>query len=241
MSSKISLYQALKQSGLFSSKDAIVQAINNGKVTVDGIVTTAVKFQFSPKKRIVCVDGKPLTFVSKKYIVLNKPAGYSCQKNDNFPYVVSLLPFDDSIRNSLFSIGRLDVPTTGLLIITNDGNLSAQLAEPQRRITKTYRALLKNKIIDEDIKKLEQGVFILIEGEKYKTLPAIVKKISENLIEISITEGKYRQIRKMLETVGNKVVALERITIGNLLLGNLSQGKFIEYGYEDLQKKIFGI
>ncbi|MBI5072195.1 rRNA pseudouridine synthase, partial [Candidatus Woesearchaeota archaeon] len=178
--------------------------VNSNRVTIDGISTAALKFQFSPKKRTVCIDGKPISFVSKKYLVLNKPAGYSCQKNGNFPYVVSLLACDDATKNSLFPIGRLDVPTTGLLIITNDGTLSALLAEPKRNVTKTYHALLKQKITDEQIIKLRQGVIIQVDGEEYKTLPPKVNKISwksENNIEIIITEGKYRQVRKMLEAV----------------------------------------
>ena len=192
MSSKISLYQALKQTGKFLSKAEITKVISSGKVTVDDVPTTALKFQFSPKKRIVCVEGKQISFVAKKYIVMNKPAGYSCQKNDNFAYVMNLLDLDAQTKNSLFPIGRLDIPTIGLIIITNDGTLSALLSEPKRNVTKTYRALLKQKITQEQINSLNSGVSIEVDSKFYKTLPAVVTKLDENNIEISITEGKYR-------------------------------------------------
>lgn len=238
MTSKLSLYQALKQTGNFSTKEEIVTLVNSKRVTIDGIPTAALKFQFSPKKRKVCIDGNPISYVTKRYIVMNKPAGYSCQKNDNFSYIVSLLPFDNTTKNSLFPIGRLDVPTTGLLIITNDGTLSALLAEPKRKVTKTYHALLKLKITDEQIMKLQQGVLILVDDEQYKTLPADVEKKDDHNIIVVITEGKSRQIRKMLEAVGNKVAALQRVAIGNLQLGNLAKGDWKEYSEEELKQKL---
>ncbi len=118
--------------------------------------------------------------------------------------------------------------------------MSALLAEPKRNVTKTYHALLKHKITDEQIQQLQQGVPILVDEEQYKTLPALVEKKDDHNINIIITEGKYRQVRQMLEAVGNKVVALKRTAVGNLQLGNLAEGEWKEYPREELKKEMFG-
>ena len=90
MSKKITVYQALKQSGLFSTKEQIISVANAGQITIDGVVTKALQFQFAPAKRKLCVDGKEIFFQTKRYFVLNKPAGFSCQKNDTDPYVLKI-------------------------------------------------------------------------------------------------------------------------------------------------------
>lgn len=240
MSKKITLSQALKQSGLFSSKQEIADAVNQGKVTVDGIVTKTLQFQFSPAKKVVCVDNKPITATEKKYFILHKPAGYSCQKNDNYPYVLKLLHLPEELKNTLFVVGRLDIPTTGLLLITNDGSFGEKVTNPKSKVPKTYRVLLKNKMTEEQLKQLEAGVVILVDGEKYKTLPAIIQKENERTFQLTITEGKYRQVRKMTEAVGNQVVALQRIQLGNMKLPKeLHEGQWKEYSEDEIRKGIY--
>ncbi len=238
MSKKITLYQALKQSGLFSTKEQITTAANAGRITVDGVVTKALQFQFAPTKRKVCVDGKEISFQTKRYFVLNKPAGFSCQKNDSDPYVVKILDLPLEVKNSLFPVGRLDVATSGLLIITNDGDFSAALTEPERKVSKTYRILLKQKITEKQLEALQKGVVISVENVKYQTLPAVVQKIDDITITLSIVEGKNRQVRKMIEAVGNEVVELSRIAIGELQLGKLQEGLWREYNEELIKKML---
>ena len=238
MSKKITVYQALKQSGLFSTKEQITAVANAGQITVDGVVTKALQFQFSPAKRKLCVDGKEISFQTKRYFVLNKPAGFSCQKNDRDPYVVKILDLPLEVKNSLFPVGRLDVGTTGLLIITNDGAFSAALLEPERNVSKTYRVSLKQKITEKQLEALQKGVVILIENVKYQTRPAVVQKIDDRTLTLSIVEGKNRQVRKMIESVGNEVVALSRIAIGELLLGKLQEGLWREYNEELIKKML---
>ncbi|MBI5002350.1 rRNA pseudouridine synthase [Candidatus Woesearchaeota archaeon] len=238
MTKKITLYQALKQSGLFSTKEQIISVANAGQITVDGVVTKALQFQFAPTKRTVCVNGKEISFQTKRYFVLNKPAGFSCQKNDRDPYVVKILDLPAEVKNSLFPVGRLDVGTTGLLIITNDGAFSAALLEPERNVSKTYRVSLKQKITEKQLEALQKGVVILIENVKYQTLPAVVEKLDDRTLAISIVEGKNRQVRKMIEAVGNDVVALSRIAIGTLQLGKLEEGHWREYSEELIKKML---
>lgn len=238
MSKKITVYQALKQSGLFSTKEQITTAANAGRITVDGVVTKALQFQFSPAKRTLCVNGKEIVFQKKIYFVLHKPAGFSCQKNDRDPYVVKLLDLPLEVKNSLFPVGRLDVATSGLLIITNDGAFSAALMEPQRNVSKTYRVQLKQKVTEKQIEVLQKGVVIFVENEKYQTRPAVVQKIGDYTITLSIVEGKNRQVRKMIEAVGNDVAELSRIAIGRLQLGKLQEGKWREYNEELIKKML---
>ncbi len=241
MSKKVTLYQALKQSGLFASKEELTNAVNKGRVTVDGIVTKTLQFQFSPIKRKIFVDNNPISLTEKRYFVLNKPQAYSCQKNDNYPYVVQLLDIPQEIKNTLFVIGRLDIPTTGLLLITNDGAFGERLTNPKSNIPKTYKILLKEKVTQGQCDALKNGVVIDVQGKDYKTAPATVQPIDERTILLTITEGKYRQVRKMAEAVGNTVAALMRIQIGNLNLPkNLHEGQWREYSEEEMKDMFSG-
>ncbi len=226
MSQKYSLYQLLKRTGKFSQKQEIIRAISKGRVQVDKKVTTSAQFQCNPLKREVLLDGKEIHLVPLMYIVLNKPERYSCQKNDDkYPYVVNLLKLDPEIKNSLFVIGRLDVPTTGMLIITNDGRLSTRLLNPKSKVPKKYKVLAKDAITKEQIRKLEEGVYIEVFEDEYLTEEAKVERISSHEIYLTITEGKFRQVRKMLGAVGNLVMALERVAIGKLKLPDIEIGE----------------
>jgi len=225
MSQKQTLYQLLKRTGQFAEKHDIMKAISKGKVSVDGKVTTCAKFQCNPLKRKVLLNSKPIELVPLMYFILNKPRNYSCQKNDRYPYVVDLLRIDKLVKNSLFVMGRLDIPTTGMLIITNDGKLATRLMKPNQKVPKKYEVLCKVSITNTQIEKLEDGVYIDVFEDEYLTLPAKVEKISDTQMYLTITEGKFRQVRKMLESVRNGVAALKRVAIGKLKLGDLEEGE----------------
>jgi 16S rRNA pseudouridine516 synthase len=225
MSQKYTLIQILKRTGQFTEKEDIVKAISKGRVSVDGKVTTCAKFQCNPLKRKVLLDSKEVELVPLMYFLLNKPQNYSCQKNDRYPYVVDLLQIDKQTKNSLFVMGRLDIPTTGLLIITNDGRLASRLMKPDQKVPKKYRVLCKGPITHTQKDELQDGIYIEVFEDEYRTLPAIVEKIGEDEIFLTITEGKFRQVRKMLEAVGNGVAELKRVSIGKLKLGNLEVGE----------------
>lgn len=239
---KTTLYQALKRSGLFKSKQELAKAVSKGQIEVDGTVTRTLQFQFDPNKKKVTYNGKEVVEAPKKYYVINKPVAYSCQRNDKYPNIVNLIDVEDDvgnrIKNSLFPIGRLDIPTTGLLIITNDGDLSKKLADPKNKVEKTYWVLTKKQVTEEQLTKLQQGVTIKVENQNYTTLPAKVKLIKPHELELTINEGKYRQVRKMLEAVGNRVMALRRDSIGNLKLKdyNISEGQWKEFEEKTIKK-----
>ncbi|MFA6888211.1 MAG: pseudouridine synthase [Candidatus Woesearchaeota archaeon] len=235
MSKKLTLYQALKKSGLFKDKDELSNAVNNGKITVDGIVTKALQFQFSPNKRKVCFDGKEINFIEKKYYVINKTLGYSCQKNDKAPYVVDIFDFPEQLKNSLFSVGRLDFQTTGLLIVTNDGDFAQTILS--EKVSKTYKVITTKEVIEPQIQHLKDGVLIHTGGEEYITKPAQVKRIDAQTILVTIHEGKHRQVRKMMKAIGNDVISLERVAIGGINI-KLEEGKWKEYSEEEIKKII---
>ena len=143
---------------------------------------------------------------------------------------------DEKTKNSLFSVGRLDEDTSGLLIITNDGKLSSRITNPDHEVNKTYLVVLKNKLSQHDIHSIEMGMYIDLEENgriyKYKSKKCKILPETSNRIKITVKEGKKREIRRMFEKIGNQVLTLERVSIGNLKLKDLnlkeSQYMFIE-------------
>jgi 16S rRNA pseudouridine516 synthase len=241
MSKKVTLYQALKQTGLFADKKEMIKFVGRGRVTVDGKKTTSLQFQLKINVQTIAIDGEAVSYVSKKYYLMNKAIGVSCQSGERFKYVVDLVDVDQKIKNTLFSVGRLDVPTTGLLIITNDGQLSSQLMEPRKKVAKKYSCLLQQKVTVEQMEQVRHGVVIVVKGHNYETLPAVVEKIDGNNVCVSITEGKHRQVRKMWKAVGNRVVGLCRVAISGLgLPKDLEEGHSKEVDGEEIKEKLFG-
>ena len=179
--------------------------------------------------------------VKKMYFALNKPQGFICQKSPGEKSVYDLL---ESLKlpkphtSSLFAVGRLDKDTEGLIVITNDGKLSDRLAKPERNISKKYLAELEKPITPEQISSMESGIEIIVDGKPYKTKPCAIKSIDGNKLEITIYEGKKRQIRKMFDSIGNKVVYLKRVSIGGLQLGNLKPGEIKQLTKEEIIEKL---
>ncbi len=160
----------------------------------------------------------------KVYYLLNKPAGYITAVTDDRgrKTVMELMP---DIPERIFPVGRLDYNTSGMLILTNDGDLVNRLMHPSQKIYKTYRARVKGLFRIADAARLREGVDI---GDKRKTAPARVEILRQNdaysEIEISIHEGRNRQVRRMCRAVGHDVIDLQRISIGNMKLGHLKEG-----------------
>lgn len=203
------------------------ELILQGKVTVNGEVVKELGRKITPNIDEVKFEGK-LVQNNKNmiYILLNKPIGYVTTAKDQFnrDTVLDLI----KIRERIIPVGRLDMYTSGALILTNDGDFVYKVTHPKHEITKTYTVTLKGKIEEEAIEKLRQGVEI----EDYTTRPAKVRilKIDEekNLsrLEITIHEGKNRQVRKMCEAVGSKVLALHRSKIGEIGVKDLKIGNW---------------
>ena len=201
--------------------------IQEGKVKVNGEVVTQLGTKIDPEQDIVEVNGKRvLPLEIKTTVVLNKPAGYVTTAHDQFnrPSVVDLVDIP-GVR--LFPIGRLDYQTTGLLLLTNDGDLSYTLTHPKKQVKKVYQALVKGAITLENVRQLEEGI-VLDDG--YKTAPAKVNVLSVrggvSKVEITIHEGKNRQVRRMMDQLNLPVLKLKRVQEGPLRLGTLAEGKY---------------
>ena len=196
------------------------ELISSGKVKVNGQVVTNLGEKVSSKD-IVEVDNKLIQKEEKKvYIVLNKPRGYVTTNSDEYnrKNVIDLI--DEDVR--VYSIGRLDKDTEGLLLLTNDGEFSNKVMHPRNKIEKTYIVTTDTNVTKEQLEKLRNGVDI---GD-YITIPTKIKRIGNDKVQIIISEGKNRQVRRMCDSVGINLLNLRRIQVGNILLGNLQSGKY---------------
>jgi len=217
-----------------SSRRKAEDLILNGCVKVNGIVVTELGTKINPEKDVVLVDNKKISeaegFI---YIKLYKPEGYVTTVKDQFgrKTVIDLV----DISERIYPIGRLDYNTSGLLLLTNDGDLANKLMHPKYHIYKTYIAEVEGRMSDEAVMRLKSGVKI----EDYKTAPAIVNivKISSNssIVQVSIYEGKNRQVRKMLDAVGHPVKTLKRISFGKINLGDLKPGAWVHLNEEEIK------
>ncbi|WP_119396360.1 16S rRNA pseudouridine(516) synthase RsuA [Salinibius halmophilus] len=196
-----------------SRKDAKRQ-IGKGNVTCNGEVEKRAAYVVAEQDEIAW-HGEQLSIAGNLYIMLNKPPGFVCSTADpEHPTVLELV--DVVSRTPLHAAGRLDIDTTGLVLLTNDGQWSHRITSPQHQCEKRYRVELADPITDEQIKQLEQGV--LLRNEDTPTLPAKVAVIDVQEILISISEGRYHQVKRMLAAVGNHVDALHREAIGPIEL-----------------------
>ena len=199
--------------------------IANGNVKINGAVVREMGAQVE-EGDVVSVNGTEIQAdTAKVYVAVNKPLGYITSMSDDRdrPTVADLVA---DVPERLFPVGRLDYNTTGLLIMTNDGELTHTLTHPKHEVSKTYVATVAGVLSNARLAKLRKGVDI----GGFVTSPAQVRVIKQNprsaVVEISIHEGKNRQVRKMFAAVGNKVQSLERVAIGDIRLGRLLQGHY---------------
>ena len=202
--------------------------IAQGLVAVDGEVITELGYKIDPGKVTVTFRGREVKAEDQVLttVMLNKPAGYVTTSHDQFgrPHVTQLVNLP-GVR--LYPVGRLDYQTTGLLLLTNDGDLTYRLTHPGHRVPKVYQALIAGEITSEEIRKLEKGVVL---EDAFRTSPAEVSLVSmksgNSKIEITIYEGKNHQVRRMAKAVGHPVLRLKRIQEGGLRLGTLKEGEY---------------
>jgi 23S rRNA pseudouridine2605 synthase len=211
------LQKFLSSAGFCSRRRGEVY-IREGHVRVNGRIITELGTKVDAEKDSISVDGQLLTIKPKLvYIALNKPRAYvtTCSQK-NKKVVVDLI----DIPERVYPVGRLDKDSTGLLLLTNDGNLHHHLLHPSFDHEKEYDVTVALPISDSSLKKLAEGVTIL----GAKTRSAGVDRLSTRRFLIRLKEGKNRQIRRMVKQVGNRVTALKRIRVANIMLGSLSEG-----------------
>ena len=214
------LQKIISRAGLMSRRKA-EQFIIEKKVTVDGKIIAELGAKADATKNKICVDGKELNFDAEKiYILLNKPRGYlSTTKDDRGRRTV--LDLVSGIAERIYPVGRLDFDSEGLILLTNDGELMNNLLHPKFKIEKTYRVKFVGELTAEKINLLRQG----IELEDGLTAPAEIVLKNSSTAEITIHEGRNRQVRRMFASVGCEVKNLRRIKFANLTLKNLPLGK----------------
>jgi len=227
---EIRLQKYIAEAGIASRRKA-EELILQGKFKVNGKVITSLGTKVTPEKDIVEYEGKEIKIQNELvYILLNKPIGYVTTAKDQFnrDSVIDLV----KVKQRIVPVGRLDMYTSGALILTNDGDFVYKVTHPKHEIEKTYTVTLKGIITDEEVEELRKGVKIVNDDEEYVTRNAKVKilktDIEKNIsrLEIVIHEGKNRQVRKMCESIGRKVIALHRTKIGDIGVKDLKLGQW---------------
>lgn len=204
----------LSDSGSWSRRE-IKQKAKARLISVNGKIIKDTSFHIDEAKDEVCIDGKKITYTKYIYLMLNKPVGYvSATYDKKLPTVADLVP-EEYVHFEPFPVGRLDIDTHGLLIMTNDGDMCHRLLSPKSHVNKKYYVESDKPLTDEDIKKLEPGIEL---DDGYKTMPCKVEICGENVSYITIQEGKFHQVKRMYEAVGKKVVYLKRVSMGELKL-----------------------
>ena len=220
------LQKYLAECGI-ASRRKCEEYIIQGKVQVNGKTITELGVKVNPEKDKITFEGKNVKQEERKvYILLNKPIGYVTTSDEQFgrDKVLDLV----KVRERVVPVGRLDMYTSGALILTNDGDFVYKVTHPKHEITKTYTVTVKGIIKNEEVEQLRKGVKI----DDYTTRPAKVKILKTDKekdisrLEITIHEGKNRQVRRMCESVGRKVIALHRSKIGNIGVKDIELGKW---------------
>lgn len=208
------------------------ELITEGRVEVDDVVATELGVRVDPETQTIHVDGEKIIVGKRVYVALNKPRGVVCTNSDpeGRPRVIDLVPVDAR----LFPVGRLDRSSEGLIILTNDGEFSNRIAHPKYGLEKVYLAKVKGFPKREELKQLVQGVH-LAEGFAKAKRARLYKKYRENCeVEIVLDEGRNREVRRLLASVGHKVLQLKRVAIGPLTLGSLTPGQWRRLTSEEI-------
>lgn len=236
---QVSLERALSKLGL-ASRGVAREWIEAGRVRVNGEVRKHSGFPVNPERARIEIDGETAQAATKRAFLLHKPRGVVTTRSDEKgrPTVFSLMPPEPGLN--LHAVGRLDWATSGLLILTNDTQLSAWLTDPANEVPRTYLVSVRGEVTDAVVRRLEAG--ILSEGECLRASQATLRKASrrESHLTLELTEGKNREIRRLLLEAGHEVTRLKRVNFGGLELGELEPGQSREIGTEELMRAFPG-
>ena len=200
-----------------ASRRACEKLIFEGHVSVNGETILLPQHHVSSED-LILVKGEPIETEKKVYYLLNKPKGFQCTAKEGVRRVIDLFPPE----KRLFTVGRLDKATTGLLIVTNDGHFANRVIHPSSQVQKEYVAKTNQELTDLHLQKISRGTYV--EGTFVK--PHSVKKMRRNTVKIIVMEGKKHEVRRLIASAGLKTLALERTRVGNLRLGNLPLGHY---------------
>lgn len=228
------LQKVMAHAGVASRRKS-EEIIAEGRVKVNGEIVTEMGFKVDPEQDEIIVDGEVISKEKKRYILLNKPEGYITTVSDpeGRPTVMDLIP---DLEQRLYPAGRLDYDSSGLLIMTNDGDLTYKLTHPKKEVDKKYRVLAEGELQQEDFDKFEAGM--IIDGQK--TAPAKVSAVSyhnnKTQFDIVIHEGRNRQVRRMAKIAGFSVISLKRTAFAFLTLKGVREGEFRYLSDQEINK-----
>lgn len=211
---KMRLDKLLSECGVASRKE-IRQLIRSGRVSVDGAAAASPEMKLDPYKALVCLDGTKIEYAKYHYYMMNKPAGVLSATDDGRQKTVLDLVTPEMRKIGLFPVGRLDKDTTGLLILTNDGEFAHRVISPRSEIVKVYHARTEAPVDEADITAFKEGLTL---GDGTKCLPAGLKLLPDGSCLVEVMEGKYHQVKRMLSSRGKPVTELKRLSIGGLKL-----------------------
>jgi 16S rRNA pseudouridine516 synthase len=232
---RVRIDKLLANSG-YGSRKEVKKLLKSGVVKVDDKIIKDAKEHVDPDKQIVTVYGEPVVYKEFIYLMMNKPAGViSATEDVTQETVIDLLEPEDVMYDP-FPVGRLDKDTEGLLLLTNDGQLAHQLLSPKKHVPKTYFAVIDQEVTEEDVHAFKEGVTL---DDGYVTKPAILTILKSGIrsdVEITITEGKFHQVKRMFQARGKRVVYLKRIQMGPLPLDEtLQPGEYRELTDEEVE------
>ena len=220
------------------SRTEVKNFLKTGRVTVNGKKEKSAKLQINEDTDEICFDGEKLDYEEFVYYMMNKPQGViSATEDPKHKTVLDLL--DDYARaKEVFPVGRLDIDTHGLLLLTNDGKLAHALLSPKRHVDKTYLAQVKGIMIDADVETFAQGIPLkdfICQPAKLELVSVDTEK-EESLVRVTIAEGKFHQVKRMVAYCGKEVVDLQRVTMGTLTLDEgLKRGEWRRLSKEELE------
>lgn len=222
----------------YGSRKEIKAIVKKGLVTIDGEVAKDSAIQIDPEEVTITVSGEEVFYRKYVYLMMNKPEDVISATFDNHDTTVIDLLDPDYIVFNPFPVGRLDKDTVGLLLLTNDGELNHKLIAPKWHVDKIYYAKIDKKVDEKDVVAFEKGIVL---DDDYKCMPAKLNIINSSeegsIIELTIQEGKFHQVKRMFESVGKQVTYLRRIKFGPLELDEeLEEGEYRELTEEEVQK-----
>jgi pseudouridine synthase len=220
----VRLQKFLAEAGV-ASRRASEQLILAGRVTVNGGLVRQLGTKVDPLHHRVLVDGQPVHAKRKLYVALNKPRGCVCSRQDEFdrPTIYELLPKEWS---NIYSVGRLDYDTEGLIFLTNDGEFALRLTHPRYEVRKKYVATVEGRVARETLERFTRGIFHAGEKLKADKTRLISASSQRSVVELDLTEGKNREVRRLFESQDSVVKRLQRVQIGKIKLGELKPGKW---------------
>ncbi len=225
----------LASSGV-GARRTCAEYIRAGRVSVDGQVVLQPGARIQETTQLVRFDDELVRYQAKRYFVVNKPMGYICTHRDpaGRPRAVDLVPLRNKMR--LFTVGRLDESSQGLLLVTNDGYLANRLAHPRYEVTRTYRVQVAGVPSGETLMKLKRGLYFSDGKLQVRTARKLKTRGQSSFLELDMREGRNREIRRLLSRVGHKVIKLERIAFGPLRLARLGLGRSRELQADEVDR-----